>query len=435
MVKLTTISYNDLQEHALDDKLSSLPFDIKDKNKKSSHLPLISIEDKFEASDSLLFNINQTSIEYYRQYVKRKNQEQYMYNKYLFSSSTTRYILLVQVHTRIVYLKKFIEMLQEIETINQTLIIFSHDFIDSNINALIMNITFVPVMQIFYPFSQQLYPNEFPGLDPNDCPRDIPKQKALIKRCKNAPYPDRYGHYREVSIVQIKHHWWWKLNFVYNSIEILQNRTDHLLLLLEEDFYLSPDALVFLKKMETEKEHVCPECLFYTLGNLEKTGKQFSKLSSKVSIAYWHARYNLGMTISHQLWTLLVKYAEEFCTIDDYNWDWSLVYLAQQRFHFPRVMWSSATRVIHLGSCGTHHKKTCSSESDIGRWTETKLFFRNNRKHLFPTNSLSVHLKYEGKPIFKQPNGGWSDLRDRQLCLSFAFKDIKNLSSVDIKTS
>jgi hypothetical protein len=56
------------------------------------------------------------------------------------------------------------------------------------------------------------------------------------------------------------------------------------------------------------------------------------------------------MTISHSLWSLLVKYAEEFCTIDDYNWDWSLVYLAQQRFDFPRVMWSSATRVIHLGS-------------------------------------------------------------------------------------
>ncbi len=35
---------------------------------------------------------------------------------------------------------------------------------------------------------------------------------------------------------------------------MLKNRTDYLLLLLEEDFYLSPDALVFLKKMENEKE-------------------------------------------------------------------------------------------------------------------------------------------------------------------------------------
>ncbi len=56
------------------------------------------------------------------------------------------------------------------------------------------------------------------------------------------------------------------------------------------------------------------------------------------------------MTISYSFWTALVKYAEEFCNVDDYNWDWSLVYLSQQRFNYPRVMWSSASRVIHLGS-------------------------------------------------------------------------------------
>ena len=56
------------------------------------------------------------------------------------------------------------------------------------------------------------------------------------------------------------------------------------------------------------------------------------------------------MTISHTVWRLLIKYAEEFCRIDDYNWDWTLVYLAQQRLHSPRVMWSSLSRVMHLGS-------------------------------------------------------------------------------------
>ncbi len=83
---------------------------------------------------------------------------------------------------------------------------------------------------------------------------------------------------------------------------------------------------------------------------------------------------------------------------------------------------------------GTHHKKTCSSESDIARWTETDNFYQENRKYLFPTTSLSVHIRYEGKRPFKKPNGGWSDVRDQQLCLSFAFKDTKNLTSVDIKT-
>jgi hypothetical protein len=39
-------------------------------------------------------------------------------------------------------------MLQEVETINETLVIFSHDFIDPDINALVTNITFVPVKNI-----------------------------------------------------------------------------------------------------------------------------------------------------------------------------------------------------------------------------------------------------------------------------------------------
>ncbi|CAF3420849.1 unnamed protein product [Rotaria sp. Silwood1] len=366
MMKLTIIIYYDLQQQSIDSSSLALPFDDSKLNKEKKQTLLNLTTYQFQSINTTII-INRTTIEYYRQYVQRKNHEQLMYNDYLFSSNTTRYILLVQVHTRVVYLKKFIEMLKAVQTINQTLLIFSHDFIDPQINILITNIKFVP------------------------------------------------------------------LNFVFHSINVLQNRSDLLVLLLEEDFYLSPDALYFLKKMEDEKQRLCPECLIYTLGNLEKTGRQFNNLGSKVSIAYWHARYNLGMTISYSLWLSIVQYAEEFCNVDDYNWDWSLVYLAQKRFNYPRVMWSSSARVIHLGSCGTHHKKTCSNQSDIARWEETDKFYQLNRKYLFPTNPLTVHAKYEARRPLKQTNGGWSDLRDRQLCLSFALKNPKDISHINIK--
>ncbi len=146
MVKLTSISYYDLQQNSIDDSLSSLPFDVDEQNKNLLHLSVTPIIDNINSSSI----INRTMIEYYREYVKRKNQEQYILNSNLFSSTTVRYILLVQVHTRVVYLKKFIEMLQEVETINETLVIFSHDFIDPDINALVTNITFVPVKNIFF---------------------------------------------------------------------------------------------------------------------------------------------------------------------------------------------------------------------------------------------------------------------------------------------
>jgi hypothetical protein len=142
-IKLISIFYYDLQQRSID-STSSLPFEIEEKKRQFSNLSVVSITDEAKTLNTTGV-INRTAIEYYRQYVQRKNREQYMYNSNLFSSETTRYILLVQVHTRVVYLKKFIEMLRAVETINQTLVIFSHDFIDSDINTLVTNITFVPV--------------------------------------------------------------------------------------------------------------------------------------------------------------------------------------------------------------------------------------------------------------------------------------------------
>ncbi|CAF5201355.1 unnamed protein product [Rotaria magnacalcarata] len=144
MFKITSIFYYDLQQRTIDSSSSSLLFDIKEKTKKNSNISLLSAKNEIQSLNSTIAN-NLTTIEYYREYVKRKNHEQFMYNSNLFLSKTTRYILLVQVHTRVVYLKKFIEMLQVVETINESLVIFSHDFIDSNINSLITSITFVPV--------------------------------------------------------------------------------------------------------------------------------------------------------------------------------------------------------------------------------------------------------------------------------------------------
>ena len=34
-------------------------------------------------------------------------------------------------------------------------------------------------MQIFFPFSVQQYPYEFPGEDPRDCPRNVNKEQLV----------------------------------------------------------------------------------------------------------------------------------------------------------------------------------------------------------------------------------------------------------------
>lgn len=55
-------------------------------------------------------------------------------------------VIVVQVHNRLGYLKNLIYSLSKTELINETLIIFSHDFYDKNINNLIFNITFAKVI-------------------------------------------------------------------------------------------------------------------------------------------------------------------------------------------------------------------------------------------------------------------------------------------------
>lgn len=69
-------------------------------------------------------------------------------------------------------------------------------------------IYFKKFAQIYFPYSMQIYPDEFPGTDLNDCPRDL-IDTAI--NCSNKAYPDIYKHYREAKFVQIKHHWMWKV--------------------------------------------------------------------------------------------------------------------------------------------------------------------------------------------------------------------------------
>jgi len=50
----------------------------------------------------------------------------------------------------------------------------------------------------------------------------------------------------EAKFVTVKHHWWWKANFVFDHITALKQHRGQKLF-IEEDHYLSPDALHVLK--------------------------------------------------------------------------------------------------------------------------------------------------------------------------------------------
>jgi len=324
-------------------------------------------------------------------------------------------VIVIQVHTRLPYLVQLVDSLRHAKDINSTLVIFSHDVFDAQINALVQSIEFCKVMQIFYPYSIQLHPDDFPGEDPNDCPRNIPMGKAMQIGCTNALTPDVYGHYREARFAQTKHHWWWKINRAFDGLEATRDHSGPFIF-LEEDYLVAPDFLHVLKLLQAGQDSACSHCNILSLGTYSKT-YNFAGDSGKAQISQWvSSRHNMGMVITRRLWNQIKLCADKFCTFDDYNWDWSLQNISNTCMqHKLFTIMVSAPRVFHIGECGVHHKKKdCSSQAVLDKVRKT---LETAKPNLFPTSiTVTTSEQKIGKP--PKPNGGWGDVRDHHLCLA-----------------
>ncbi|XP_056150611.1 alpha-1,6-mannosyl-glycoprotein 2-beta-N-acetylglucosaminyltransferase [Lampris incognitus] len=324
-------------------------------------------------------------------------------------------VLVVQVHNRPQYLKMLIKSLESAAEVHSFLLILSHDYFSEEIDAIVQGITFCKVLQIYFPFSVQLYPAEFPGQDPRDCPRDIAKDEALKTGCLNAEHPDSYGHYREATITQTKHHWWWKLHFVWERVPALQGYSGFAVF-LEEDNYILPDFYHLYKLMLDFRKSNCPDCDLLALGNHKKL-TDFTKLSSKVLTTGWMStRHNIGMAISREVYYKLMGCSDDFCTYDDYNWDWTLQHLSGTCISKPlKVLVAQGSRVLHTGDCGMHQKENCRPE---WAWQRVEESLQMAKEGLFPQSLLLYGAEsVEHKPHMK--NGGWGDSRDHGLCKNY----------------
>lgn len=325
-------------------------------------------------------------------------------------------VLVVQVHNRPEYLRLLIKSLERAAEVHSFLLIFSHDYVSEEINAIVQGITFCKVLQIYFPFSTQLYPNEFPGQDPRDCPRDISKDNAVKTGCLNAEHPDSYGHYREAFITQTKHHWWWKLHFVWERVQVMQGYSGFVIF-LEEDNYILPDFFRFYKSMIEFRKNSCPDCDMLALGNHNGL-TDFTRLSNKVLTSGWMStKHNIGMAISKEVYYKLMGCSNEFCTYDDYNWDWTLQHLSGACISKPlKVIVAQGSRVLHTGDCGLHQKSNCRPEWASQRVEEG---LQTAKDGLYPPSLvLSGAEAVEHKAHMK--NGGWGDVRDHSLCNSYA---------------
>ncbi|XP_046658257.1 alpha-1,6-mannosyl-glycoprotein 2-beta-N-acetylglucosaminyltransferase isoform X1 [Homalodisca vitripennis] len=385
--------------------------------------------------------------------IRRYNQLQTVHNEDLFGPvQNDTIIIVIQIHTRLVYLRHLIVSLAQARDIESTLIVFSHDYYDEEINDLVQSVDFAKVLQIFYPHSIQTHPHEFPGESPGDCPRDITIEQAAIRKCINARTPDLYGHYREAKFTQTKHHWWWKANRVFNQLEITRNHTG-LVLFLEEDHFVAQDFLHILRLMERTARVSCPTCNILSLGTYLKTYSYFGDSKKKEALRamkrhqtlsaaaippswtfqvlpslYQHyqkaevtpwvsSKHNMGFALNRSVWLEMWSCARYFCSYDDYNWDWSLQHVSQSCLpHKLVAMVMRGPRVFHIGECGVHHKKTnCESTSVISK---VQKVLANAARHLYPTHLTLTFTSGTKKHKLRKGNGGWGDIRDHQLCFN-----------------
>lgn len=84
------------------------------------------------------------------------------------------------------------------------------------------------------------------------------------------------GYERKANVTQIKHHWWWKANRVFDQLRITENHTG-LVLLMEADNYIAEDALHMLNLMKKEAESSCPDCDVFSVGGKHDSIKYYPR--------------------------------------------------------------------------------------------------------------------------------------------------------------
>ncbi|RWS21280.1 alpha-1:6-mannosyl-glycoprotein 2-beta-N-acetylglucosaminyltransferase-like isoform X2 [Leptotrombidium deliense] len=351
--------------------------------------------------------VDVSNISTLKRYISELNEKQEILNENLFGPfKADDTIIAIQVHDKIHYFNKTIDGLSKVKGIEKTLLIFSHSIFHPEINRIVKNIKFAKVMQIFYPNSTQLYPKTFPGDDPNDCPRDTPKLEAIKMNCNSAEFPDKYGHYRESKLTQLKHHWFWKLNFIFGRLRITTNFEGYVVL-LEDDYYLIPDSLYVLEKMR--KLIIDDSNCVYSLGI-----REYKIDATKTNVVVNFSGVPLNSHIfSKNFWNAFKKYSENFCTYDNYHLDFSFIGVTHEFMKPPPFsIYPLVPRVFHIGSYGVNNH-----DPKRYNYYQVQKDLLQIKHNLFP-KYLKVEFENDSR-TYIQEWGGFNDPRDKQLCLSF----------------
>jgi hypothetical protein len=145
--------------------------------------------------------------------------------------------------------------------------------------------------------------------------------------------------------------------------------------------------------------------------------------SNNVAEGWQVKKFSSGpMVLSRHIYDSLVDNAKEFCTYDDYNWDWSIVHLMNEGLLPSRVLYPSIPQTMHVGiDNGIHSGK-------VARW---QLFAILNAKFpgSFHGSQLVGGTSEVNQTVAKDPFGGWGHEADHKHCMKVFLGDSDSRST------
>lgn len=331
--------------------------------------------------------------------IKQVNMKQKIYNLHL--SSNLFHIILIQVHSNGLLLRQLLTSLKAARSIEETLLIFSHDVFDNQINKVVHSVDFCKYMQIFYPYSVQLHPNVFPG------------------RCNGDKICEQYKS-RDAVAAQKKHHWWWQMNQVFNHLNITKNYTKRTILLLQEDNVVTPDLIIIWTWLENILISQCVYCEMISLGLYTADAKMYTE-NSTATVKMWSEKdSSLGLAFRKSTWKLIKNWTEDFCNFNDYSWDNTLKHIGSKHLDLNYYVAAvDAPRVFRIMQCD-EQDITCKQEENV---KEVLDFMAQINEGLFPW-SFTTQLIVSEDYYTVKPRGLFDDERDHELCMYFSKADV-----------
>lgn len=335
--------------------------------------------------------------------IKKINTDQVIHNSHLGEITNKTSIVVIQCHSNVHHLQRLLSSLKKAYFINSSLLIFSHDYYSDKMNKLIQHINYAKYMQIFYPYSIQLHPKEFPGVERPSCSKDV--------SCVNSS--------RNPEAAQSKHHWWWQVNQIFDHMKALETFSEPILF-LEANDYVILDVLFVFKLLSSAKIIHCPFCEMISLAAHELDLSKYNRSKSIITIGAWKDTMpNTAIAFNRKIWRDIKIWKELFCSYNDSNWDRSLKYLAAIKMEGNIYLLAiDGPRVFRIDDCEV--KDVDCKEPD--KMKAMNNFTKLIDKELFPL-SLRVKVKVD-EDFHATESGDWSDVRDHQLCMRFANESV-----------